>query len=195
MLCLVIQWCPTLHDRMVCTPPGSSVHGISQARILEWVSISFSSGSSWPGNWTGVSCIAGGFFTSWATREAQTVWVKECSLRPQVFVECVCVYVCVCFPRQSLHPRNTVGKILKKDFFSWFIFLFFLFVCFIFNWRIVALQHCVGFCQISSWISHRYTYVPSLLTIPPPPSPSLPSRLLQSWETQTIEKSVSNHFR
>ena len=107
----------------------------------------------------------------------------------------VCVCVCVCFPRQSLHPRNTVGKILKKDFFSWFIFLFFLFVCFIFNWRIVALQHCVGFWQISSWISHRYTYVPSLLTIPPPPSPSLPSRLLQSWETQTIEKSVSNHFR
>ena len=109
--------------------------------------------------------------------------------------ECVCVCVCVCFPRQSLHPRNTVGKILKEDFVLGLYFCFFLFVCFIFNWRIVALQHCVGFCQISSWISHRYTYVPSLLTIPLPPSPSLPSRLLQSWETQTIEKSVSNHFR
>ena len=39
-------------------------------RILEWVTYSFSSGSSWPRNWTRVSCIAGGFFTSWATREA-----------------------------------------------------------------------------------------------------------------------------
>ena len=39
-------------------------------RILEWVAIPFSSGSSWLRNWTRVSCIAGGFFTSWATREA-----------------------------------------------------------------------------------------------------------------------------
>ena len=69
-------------------PTRLSVHGISQARILEWVSISFSSGFSWLGNWTEVSCIAGGFFTIWATREAQTVWVKEYSLSPQIFVEC-----------------------------------------------------------------------------------------------------------
>ena len=40
-----------------CTPPGSSVHGISQARILEWFAISFSRGSSWPRNWTCVSLI------------------------------------------------------------------------------------------------------------------------------------------
>ena len=40
-------------------------------RILEWVAIPFSRGSSWPRNWTGVSCTAGGFFTSWATREAR----------------------------------------------------------------------------------------------------------------------------
>ena len=39
-------------------------------RILEWVAYPFSSGSSWPRNWTGVSCITGGFFTSWATRES-----------------------------------------------------------------------------------------------------------------------------
>ena len=38
---------------------------------------------------------------------------------------------------------------------------------FFFNWRIIALQNCVVFCQTSSWISHRYTYVPSLLTLPP----------------------------
>ena len=42
----VVQLCPTLCDPMDCSPPGSSVHGIFQARILEWVAISFSRGSS-----------------------------------------------------------------------------------------------------------------------------------------------------
>jgi len=44
------------------SPPGSSVQGITQARTPEWVAISFSRGSSWPWDWTHVSCIAGGFF-------------------------------------------------------------------------------------------------------------------------------------
>ena len=56
---------------MDCSLPGSSVHGIFQARILDWVAISFSRGSSSPRHQTEVSCIAGGFFTNWATREAQ----------------------------------------------------------------------------------------------------------------------------
>ena len=51
--------------------PGSSVHGILQARILEWVAVPFSRGSSQPRDQTQVSCIASGFFTVWATREAQ----------------------------------------------------------------------------------------------------------------------------
>ena len=63
----------TLCDPMNCSPPGSSVHGISKARILEWVAIRFSRGSFWPRYWTQVSCIAGRFFTNWATREAQSV--------------------------------------------------------------------------------------------------------------------------
>ena len=45
-------------------PPSCPVHGISQARILEWVAISFIRGSSWPRDWTWVSCIAGRFFTT-----------------------------------------------------------------------------------------------------------------------------------
>ena len=53
---------------MDCNPPGSSNNGILQARILEWVSISFSRGSSWPRNRTQVSCIAGRLFTDWAIR-------------------------------------------------------------------------------------------------------------------------------
>ena len=52
------------------SPPGSSVHGILRARILEWAAISFSRGSSQPRDGTRVSSIAGRFFTIWATREA-----------------------------------------------------------------------------------------------------------------------------
>ena len=48
------------------------VHGILQARILEWVAVPFSRGSPWPRNPTGVSCITGRFFTNWAIREAKT---------------------------------------------------------------------------------------------------------------------------
>ena len=53
-------------DPMNCSLPGSSVHGILQARLLEWVVIPFSRGSSQPRNQTVVSCIAGKFFTNWA---------------------------------------------------------------------------------------------------------------------------------
>ena len=65
----VAQSCPTLCDPMDCSPPGSSVHGIFQARILEGVDISFSSRSSRLRDWTQVSCIVGRHFTVWATRE------------------------------------------------------------------------------------------------------------------------------
>ena len=55
---LVAQSCLTLCDPKDSSPPGSSVHGILQARILEWIAIPFSRGSSWPRDWTRVSCIA-----------------------------------------------------------------------------------------------------------------------------------------
>ena len=57
-----------LCNAMDCSPPGSSVHGMHQARILGWVAIPFSRVSSWPMNWTQVSCIAGRFFTVWDLR-------------------------------------------------------------------------------------------------------------------------------
>ena len=53
----------------LCDPMDYTVHGILQARILEWVAYPFFSGSSWSRNRTGVSCTAGGFFTSWAKTE------------------------------------------------------------------------------------------------------------------------------
>ena len=63
----VTQSFPTLCDPIDCSLPGSSVHGILQARILEWGAISFSRGSSWPGDWTRASRIVGRCFTIWAT--------------------------------------------------------------------------------------------------------------------------------
>ena len=70
MYIYLTQWCPTLCDPTDCSLPVCSVHGVSQARILEWVAIPFSRGSSWPRDQTQVSCTAGRYFTGWATREA-----------------------------------------------------------------------------------------------------------------------------
>ena len=64
----VAQSCPTLCKPMGCSPPGSSVRGILQARTLEWGCHFLLQGSSRPTNWTRLSCIAGRRFTLWATR-------------------------------------------------------------------------------------------------------------------------------
>ena len=85
---LVGQWCPTLCNPMNCSLPGSSVHGILQARILEQVAISFSRGSSWLRDWTWVSCIASRCFNIWATREAPRF--------TKLAANCVGFFVCVC---------------------------------------------------------------------------------------------------
>ena len=113
VVCLVTQSCLTLDDSMDCSLPGSSVHGILQARILEWVAIPFSRGSSWSRDWTGVSCIAGKFSTVWAIREPQYFCVNFyiyyfgdftsifllCQKQVwQVFMfpcMCTCVFLCV----------------------------------------------------------------------------------------------------
>ena len=63
---------------MDCSLPDSSIHEIFQARILEWVAISFSRGSSRPRNWTWVSRIVGRRFTIWATREARRTCILFC---------------------------------------------------------------------------------------------------------------------
>ena len=67
----VAQSCLTLCDPMDCSLSGFSVHGIFQARVLEWVAISLSRGSSRPRNRTQVSHIAGRHCTVWATRKIQ----------------------------------------------------------------------------------------------------------------------------
>ena len=75
---LVAQSGLTLCDPMNCTPPGSSIHGIFQARILEWTAI-ISRRSFWPRNRTQVSRTAGRLFTIWATKEEQDTQCKKSS--------------------------------------------------------------------------------------------------------------------
>ena len=70
-----------LCDPMDCSLSGSSIHGIFQARVLEWIAIAFSRGSSWPRNRTWVSHIAGRCFTVWATREMVHHRGLECESR------------------------------------------------------------------------------------------------------------------
>ena len=87
----VTQSCLTLWHPMDCSLPGSSVLGILQARTLEGVAIPFR-GSSKPQDWTQVSPIAGGFFTLWATREAQMrsygwalIWHNSCPYKKKEY--------------------------------------------------------------------------------------------------------------
>ena len=73
LCCAVLYWavsqsCPILCDPMDCSLPGSPVHGILQARTLEWIAMLSSRGSSQPRDRTQVSHVAGGFFTDWATK-------------------------------------------------------------------------------------------------------------------------------
>ena len=73
----VAQLCPTLCVPMDCSLPGSSVHGIFQAIILEWIAISFSRGSSQPRDQTRVSLVVDRRFTVWATSISLKFWVQE----------------------------------------------------------------------------------------------------------------------
>ena len=121
--------CVQLCDPMDCSLPGSSVHGILQARILEWVAISFSRGSSRPRDQTWVSSIAGGIFIIWATRDTQPkhkYMLKRILLNVvqylaimnfQFFLPVSCFYHC-------FGPKANIS------YFS-YLFVWFLFICFL----------------------------------------------------------------
>ena len=81
----VAQSCPTL-----CDPIDYTVHGILQARILEWVVVPFSRGSSQPGDQTQAPCTAGGFFTSWATRKALRIYSTNSVVKKWLFSSAIC---------------------------------------------------------------------------------------------------------
>ena len=93
---------PTLWDPMDSCPPGSSVHGISQARILEWLAISYLRGSFQARDQTQVSCIAGGFFTIRVTRESSKV-----------------IILIIALLRYNSH---TIQLICQKYSIQWFFF-------------------------------------------------------------------------
>ena len=104
------QLCLTLCNPMDWSLPCSSVHGILQARVLEWVAFSFSRGSSWPRDWTWISCTEGSFFTNQVTREAQ--WRGS-------HIQFICFADC---PKgldsNFLHAENYVVLKLIGDFLS-----------------------------------------------------------------------------
>ena len=70
----LVQSCPTLWDSMDCNPPGSSVYGIFQARILEWVAISSLRGFSQSRDWTYIPCMGREILYHWATEEARITY-------------------------------------------------------------------------------------------------------------------------
>ena len=85
----VSQPCPALCSPMDCSLPGFSVHGILQARILEWVDVSFSRGFSHPREQTQISHIVGSFFTVWATNKSpiyEQVPFQECVCKSSLFL-------------------------------------------------------------------------------------------------------------
>ena len=88
---LVAKSCLTLCDPMDGSLPGSSVHGILQARILEWVAVFPSRGSSCPRGWTWVSCIAGGYFTSVMGKSPLFAPRPWCAFEPFVFAQILAV--------------------------------------------------------------------------------------------------------
>ena len=114
---LVAQSCPTICDSTDCSPPGSPVHGILQARILEWVAISFCKWSSRPRDITKVSLTAGRFFTLWATGKvlaAQSCSTLcdaiDCSLPSSsvhgIFQTRTLEWVAIFYSRVSSQPRD-----------------------------------------------------------------------------------------
>ena len=95
---------------MDCSLSGSSVHGIFQASMLEWIAISFSRGSFRPRNRTRVSPIAGRYFTIWATREARQEYAAAKSLQ-----SCPTL----CDPIEGSPPGSPVPRILQARTLEW----------------------------------------------------------------------------
>ena len=109
---LVPQSCPTLWDSMNYSLPGSSVHGILQARTLDLVAIPFSRESSQPRDyWTQVSCIAGRFFNVWVTREALNTYIR-------MYI-CMYIYVCVYIYMPITNPGSPLGSKVYFQLPTW----------------------------------------------------------------------------
>ena len=119
---------------MDCNLPCSSIHGIFQARVLEWVAISFSRGSFRPRDRAQVSCIAGRHFTVWGTREDSYICVAEslcCS--PEIITALFVIWLCVwvtqlcltlCDPMDCSLSGFSSHGILQARVLEWFAISF-----------------------------------------------------------------------
>ena len=122
-MCVFTQSFLTLCDRMDCSPSGFSVHGIFQARISEWVAISYSRLSSPPRDWTCiscVSCIGRQVLYHCATWEAPRDGGRQISLVTlflrSVCAMCMCTCVCVCMLKHSIHScTHTTSHLISVD--------------------------------------------------------------------------------
>ena len=159
----VTQLCMILCDPMDCSVSGSCVHGILQARILEQVAISCSSGSSPPRDWTQVSCLS--------------------CLGRQILYCCTPWEASPKFWNLNPHPHGggqwrslSVQALpsITSLCLELFIYIYIFFFPFIFiSWRLITLQYCSGFCHTLTRISHGFTCIP--YPIPPPTSLSTQS--------------------
>ena len=111
-VCSVTQSSPTLCDPMVCSPPGSSVQGISQARTLEWVAMFSSRGSSDPGIEPTSPALAGGFLTTELPGKLQAILLVNSLFLKWKWSEGPQSYLALCDPTDTrlLHPWDFLGK-------------------------------------------------------------------------------------
>ena len=130
-VCSVPQACLTLCDAMEWGLSGTPLHGISQARILEWVVNSFSRGSSWPKDWTHVSCIGRQILYCWAIEEApfQTYFILLCFGDIAFFTNCLrgifltqgwtCVSCIPCTGRWGFFTTSATWEALGRHYAKW----------------------------------------------------------------------------
>ena len=176
------QSCPTLCDPMDYSPPGFSVHGIFQARILERVVMPSARGSSWPRDWSHiscVSCIADRFFTHWAIREAHGGDIQRQIVEAPEFLDGV--------SKEQLGQNEQAGYLPWSSIWrasSYFFFIFF----FYFYWTIVAFQSCAIF-------YYRAATAKSLQSCPTlRPHRRQPTRLPRPWDSPGKNTGVGCHF-
>ena len=114
---LVTQSCLTFCDTVDSSPPSSSVHGIFQARILEYVTILFSREFSRLRDWTLVSCIAGRFFIIWATKEWCTLLLTTGMMLYKSHLS-IFFFYCLCFwcHSQKIIVENNIKGNFPYDF-------------------------------------------------------------------------------
>ena len=122
-----------LCDPMDGSPPSSSVHGILQARILEWVVIPISRRFSWPRDQTWVSCIGGRFFTIWSTETLEIAPLFHHLSHPL-----------------SLPSKLSIQNIYYLNYFLYFSLL--IYSCFFLSWSVVDIKY-ISFRCITQWFN------------------------------------------